>query len=185
MIELSKIAAIAGQGGLFQIKTPLKNGVMMESLDEKKTRFVAGPTSKVSILSEISIYTKTAEGSVSLESVLKNLHKKFGKQLPANPKSDGADLKKLLESVLPEVDLERVYVSDIKKLVSWYIILLANAPDVLQEFVTEEIKTEVEEKEQKKPTTGKSKLEAGPKPENETPSEKKLAKPASKKKEAK
>ena len=128
MIELSKIAAIAGMGGLFEIKTPLKNGVMMESLDEKKTKVVAGATSKVSILSEISIYTTTADGSVSLESVLKSLNEKYGFDIPANSKSDGADLKKVLKSVLPEVDFDRVYVSDIKKLVIWYGILAVSNP---------------------------------------------------------
>jgi len=130
MIELSKIAAISGQGGLFEIKTALKNGVMMESLDEKKTKIVASATSKVSILSEISIYTTTADGSVSLESVLKSLHKKHGVSLPVSSKSDGADLKNLLKGVLNEVDFDRVYVSDIKKVVTWYGILVVNTPEL-------------------------------------------------------
>ncbi len=133
MIDLSKIAAIAGEGGLFLIKTPLKNGVLLESLDEKKTRLVAGAHSKVSILSEISVYTQTAEGSVSLDSVLKSLNSKYGKSLQLNQKSDASDLKNLLLEVLPDADMDRVYVSDIKKLVSWYHILQTQAPEIFAE----------------------------------------------------
>jgi len=131
MMELSKIAAIAGQSGLYIISSPLKNGVLMESLDEKKARSVANATSKVSILSEISIYTITSDGSVPLEQVLKALYVKYGKTLPATAKSDGADLKSLLKSVLEEVDFDRVYVSDIKKLTSWYHILAEHATELL------------------------------------------------------
>jgi Domain of unknown function (DUF5606) len=131
-MELSKIAAIAGQSGLYIISSPLKNGVLMESLDEKKTKSVANATSKVSILSEISIYTITSEGSVPLEQVLKALYAKYGKTLPATAKSDGADLKSLLKSVLEEVDFDRVYVSDIKKLATWYQILAEYAIELLK-----------------------------------------------------
>lgn len=132
MSELNKIAAIAGQGGLFKISSPLKNGVLMESLDDAKTKTVAGASSKVSILSEISIYTLSADGSVALGEVLQNLYKKYGTQLPVTSKSDGADLKKLLKSVLEDADFDRVYVSDIKKLVTWYGILAKYAEDVLK-----------------------------------------------------
>ena len=133
MNEISKLAAISGEGGLFVITTALKNGVMMESLDDKKTRIVAGAHSKVSVLSEISIYTTTQEGSVSLESVLKSIYNLYGKDLKVTAKSDAADLRSLLTSVLKEADLDRVYASDIKKLVSWYHILVKYAPEVLSD----------------------------------------------------
>lgn len=131
MPELSRIAAVAGHGGLFSVHTALKNGVVLESLDEKKTKLVAGATSKVSILSEISIYTTTGEGSVPLESVLKDLYKIHGGQAPYSAKSDGSDLRKFLLQALPNADFERVYVSDIKKLANWYNLLATNYPEVL------------------------------------------------------
>ena len=133
MTEISKLAAISGEGGLFVITTALKNGVMMESLDEKKTRVVAGANSKVSVLSEISIYTTTSDGSVPLEEVLKSIYSLHGANLKVTSKSDAADLRALLTSVLKEADLERVYTSDIKKLVSWYHILVKYAPEVLKD----------------------------------------------------
>jgi hypothetical protein len=129
--DISKLAAVSGEGGLFVITAALKNGVMMESLDDKKTRIVAGAHSKVSVLSEISIYTTTQEGSVPLEDVLKSMYSLYGENLKVTPKSDSADLRSMLKSVLKEADLERVYTSDIKKLVSWYHILLKYAPGVL------------------------------------------------------
>jgi len=139
MIELSKIAAIAGIGGLFQIKASVKNGIMMESLDEKKTKVITNAASKVSVLTEISIYTTSAEGSVSLEFVFKSIYEKYGTKIPASSKSDGADLKNLLKSVLADVDFERVYVSDIKKVVNWFGILAVQAPELLVKKVEETI----------------------------------------------
>jgi hypothetical protein len=160
MIELSKIASIAGEGGLFLIKTPLKNGVLLESLDEKKTRIVAGASSRVSILSEISVYTQSAEGSVSLESVLRSLNQKYAKALPLHPKSDGADLKKLLLEVLPDADMDRVYVSDIKKLVTWYHILQAQVPEIFADQKSEQEAADTEAKpKSKKTSTDKSESE--------------------------
>jgi len=149
MTEITKLAAISGEGGLFVITTPLKNGVMLESLDDKKTKMVAGAHSKVSILSEISIYTTTSDGSVPLEDVLKSLFSLYGENLPVTSKSDSADLRKVLTSVLKEADLERVYVSDIKKLVSWYHILVKFAPEVLKAAVVEAPEQVAEEKAEK------------------------------------
>jgi len=149
MTEITKLAAISGEGGLFVIATPLKNGVMLESLDDKKTKMVAGAHSKVSILSEISIYTTTSDGSVPLEEVLKSLFSLYGENLPVTSKSDSADLRKVLTSVLKEADLERVYVSDIKKLVSWYQILVKFAPEVLKAAVVEAPEPVAEEKAEK------------------------------------
>jgi len=177
MIELAKIAAISGQGGLFLITSPLKNGVLMESLDEIKTKVVAGTSSKVSILSEISIYTVTSDGSVSLESVLKSLYLKYGAALPVSTKSDGADLKNLLSGVLKEVDFDRVYVSDIKKLVNWYGILARFAEEILKPEVKEE-EAAPAEKPAKKAALPKKEEAAGPEGEEKPKAKKAPAKKA-------
>lgn len=147
MFELTKIAAMAGQGGLFSIHTALKNGVVLESLDDKKTKLVAGATSKVSILSEISIYTTTGDGSVSLESVLQALYAKHKGTSSVSSKSDGSELRQFLVEVLPETDFDRVYVSDIKKLANWYNILVQHAPEVLKPKETEKAIPEKKVKE--------------------------------------
>jgi hypothetical protein len=130
-MELSEIASISGKGGLFKVLKPGKSGVLLESMDATKVRIVASATQRLSVLSEISIYTTTKEGTVALEDVLKKIHKDFKDDLGVDGTSDANELKAFLKSVLPEYDEDRVYVSDIKKLVKWYSILLEQAPEVL------------------------------------------------------
>ena len=129
-MELSEIASISGKGGLFKVLKPGKSGVLLESLDAAKTRVVASATQRLSLLSEISIYTTTKEGTVALDEVLKKIHKDFNNDLGVDGNSDSVELKAFLKSVLPEYDEDRVYVSDIKKLVKWYSVLLEQAPEL-------------------------------------------------------
>lgn len=132
-MELSEIASISGKGGLFKVLKPGKTGVLLESLDASKTRIVASPNQRLSLLSEISIYTTTKEGTVALESVLKKIHQDFKNDLGVDANSDNNELKAFLKSVLPEFDENRVYVSDIKKLVKWYSVLQEQAPEIFVE----------------------------------------------------
>jgi Domain of unknown function (DUF5606) len=139
-MELSEIASISGKGGLFKVLKPGKSGVLLESLDAAKTRIVATATQRLSILSEISIYTTTKEGTVALENVLKKIHKDFNDDLGVDGNSEANELKAFLKSVLPEYDEDRVYVSDIKKLVKWYTTLLEQAPEVFTDKTEEAAK---------------------------------------------
>lgn len=132
-MELSEIVSISGKGGLYKVLKPGKSGVLLESLDATKTRVVASATQRLSLLSEISIYTTTKEGTVSLEEVLKKIYKDFNNDLGVDSNSEANELKSFLKSVLPEFDENRVYVSDIKKLVKWYILLLEVAPEVFED----------------------------------------------------
>jgi hypothetical protein len=131
-MELTEIASISGKGGLFKVLKPGKSGVLLESLDEAKTRIVAGASQRMSLLSEISIYTTTQEGTVALIEVLKKIRKEFNNDLGVDANSDNDELKSFLKSVLPEYDQDRVYVSDIKKLVKWYSILMQYAPEIFE-----------------------------------------------------
>jgi len=130
-MTLDDIATISGKGGLFKVFKPAKSGVILESLDDSKTKIVATPNHKLSILSEISIYTTTKEGTTALIDVLKNINKEFGNDLGLDAEADPNELKSFLKSILPEYDDSRVYVSDIKKLVRWYAILQKYAPEIL------------------------------------------------------
>jgi hypothetical protein len=132
-MELSEIASISGKGGLFKVLKPGKSGVLLESLDAAKTRVVATAAQRLSLLSEISIYTTTKEGTVSLEEVLKKINQEYKNDLGVDADSDGSELKAFLKSVLPTFDESRVYVSDIKKLVKWYSILQEQAPEIFTE----------------------------------------------------
>lgn len=137
-MKLSELASVSGKGGLFKVVAPTKTGVILESLDEQKTKLIASVNQRISLLHEISIYTTTKEGTVSLLSVLKKIKANFGSDTGVDADSDGAELKAFLKSVLPEFDEDRVYVSDMKKLVKWYATISKYAPEVLDEEETEE-----------------------------------------------
>jgi hypothetical protein len=132
-MKLTEIASVSGKGGLFKVVTSTKSGLILESLDESKTKLVAAGNQRISILHEISIYTNTKEGTVSLSDVLTKIHKTFGNDIGLDADADASELKAFMKSVLPEYDEERVYVSDIKKLVKWYGLLVKQAPELFTE----------------------------------------------------
>ncbi len=141
-MELSEIASISGKGGLYKVLKPGKAGVLLESLDATKTRLVASTTQRMSVLSEISIYTTDKEGTIGLLDVLKKIKKDFGNDLGVDANSEANELKSFLKSVLPNYDQDRVYVSDIKKLVKWYSILSEQAPEIFIDKMEEVAKEE-------------------------------------------
>jgi len=164
-MKLSEIASVSGKGGLFKVIAPAKTSLILESLDIAKTKMIATTQHRVSLLNEISIYTHSKEGTVPLEDVLKKIKKEFGADIGVDTNGDPAELKAFLKSVLPDYDEERVYVSDIKKLVKWYGILLEFAPEIFAEEEPKEEKSEIKEDEEnkeepKEKTKSKSKKES-------------------------
>lgn len=149
-MELREIASIAGKGGLYRIIKPTRSGVIVESLDDKKQRLVISANQRVSVLKEISIYTTTAEGTEPLDNVLQAIYKEFGDDPGVDSNSSPEELRSFLQHILPDFDKERVYVSDIKKMVGWYYILLEQAPETLQEGSKEEVPAENEEAKEEK-----------------------------------
>ena len=137
MLEYKDIATIAGKGGLFKVINPTRTGVILESLDERKKKMIVNGHTKVSILAEISIYTTDSEGVVPLSEVLKKIHSEFDGDTGRSTSSDPSELKSFLKFILPTYDAERVYVSDIKKMVSWYSILSKQVPELLVEKAEE------------------------------------------------
>lgn len=117
---LKGILAISGQPGLFKVLSEGKNGVIVESLltGKKQTAFASA---KMSTLEDIAIYT------TSEDFPLKNVFQKIfdqengGKAINAGSKPE--ELKQYFEKILPDFDKERVYVSDIKKIIGWYNLL--------------------------------------------------------------
>ena len=130
-MTLADIATLSGKGGLYKVVAPTKSGVILESLDETKTKIVATASNKLSLLHEISIYTTSKEGTVPLEEVLKKIHSEFGNDLGVDGDSDGAELKSFMKAVVSDFDENRVYVSDIKKLIKWYGVIAKYAPEIV------------------------------------------------------
>jgi hypothetical protein len=161
-MKLSEIATIAGKGGLFKILAPTKSGVILESLDDAKTKLVATASSKLSLLHEISIYTTTKEGTVPLQEVLRKIKAEYDNDLGVDANSDNSELKAFLKSILPNFDETRVYTSDMKKLVKWYDVIYKYAPEVLndsKEEETEESSAEKQGTQEKEETEQKSEKE--------------------------
>lgn len=153
-MEFKDIASVSGKPGLFQILKPTRNGVILESIDAVKTKIVINTNSKVSILKDITVYTTGAE-NVALSDILIKTHELFAGKLPVNSKSDDKELKSFLLKVVPDYDTERVYISDIKKMVNWYTILQSQIPEVLTKQ-EEQVATAEGEKDKKKATADKT-----------------------------
>lgn len=118
---LKDLMAISGHAGLFKFISQARNGIIVESLASGK-RMNAFANMKVSALEDIAIYTEEKE--IPLEEVLLSLHKYENGGESISPKSDPEELKDYFSAILPEYDRERVYVSDIKKVLTWYNLLL-------------------------------------------------------------
>ena len=142
-MSLDKILSIAGKAGLYQIVTQTRTGAVVESLIDKK-RITVGAHSNISILSEIAIYTLTEE--VPLRDVLKKVKEKEEGKPTSISHKDGKDiLEEFFFEVLPDYDEDRVYPSDIKKVVQWYNLLQKNnLLDALEETKEDEDTSEEE-----------------------------------------
>lgn len=137
-MDFKDIASVAGKPGLYKVVAPTRSGVILESLDDQKKKLIAGPSHRVSVLSDISIYTTTTEGAEPLEDVMKKIYKEFDDDPGVDSNSSKEELYAFLEFILPDLDKTRVYPSDIKKLVSWYKVIYAEAQELLKEEKKEE-----------------------------------------------
>lgn len=137
-MALEKIIAIGGKPGLYELIAQTKGGFVGESLVDKK-RLTVSIRAKVSVLSEIAIYALDRE--VPLLEVFEAIHKKEeGKETSVSPKADKLALEEYFFSVLPNYDEDRVYASDMKKILSWYNLLLNSGTltEALEAETTEE-----------------------------------------------
>ncbi|MFG6687189.1 DUF5606 domain-containing protein [Mariniflexile sp. HNIBRBA6329] len=121
-MSLEKVIAITGKPGLYKLVAQTRGGFVAESLIDKK-RLSVNIQQNVSVLSEIAIYTLTEE--VPLKDVFKNIKKKENGGATSVKAKDSKDkLEEYFFEVLPDYDEDRVYASDIKKVIQWYNLLL-------------------------------------------------------------
>lgn len=116
-MNLTKILAISGKPGLYELKVQTRTGFVAESLIDGK-KITVNLKSNVSLLSEISIYTY--EGEKPLTEVMQQIAVKENKGQAISHKEDNATLAAYFKQILPDYDEERVYPSDIKKVLNWY-----------------------------------------------------------------
>jgi hypothetical protein len=165
-MNLKEIVAISGVSGLHKIIGRTKTGLILESLNETKKRFPTSIQDKVSVLEDISMYTE--EGDMRLAEVFVKLNEKGG--VPT-AKDDANTQRNFLVDAI-KLDSERVYDSDIKKLLTWYNALknlvdfktlFAEDNAALAEEATEEAPAKAAKKSAKKADDGEEATEEKPK----------------------
>jgi len=164
-MNLKDILSISGKGGLFKFISQGRTGIIVESFEDKK-RTVVHSSAKVSALKDIAIFTETEE--VPLGDIFKKIYEKENGKKTINHKSSSEELKAFMAEILPEYDKERVYVSDIKKLVQWYNLLVQMNLLKPEEEEKEEKEKKKEGKDEKAPTNIKEKAKVTAKPKTKT-----------------
>ena len=122
-MEFDKILSVSGKPGLYELKTQTRAGVLAQSLVDGR-KIQVNLRNNISILSEISIYTYADE--VPLKEVFDKIYQKTDGQKSIDHKSPKKELEKYFRDILPDYDEDRVYQSDIKKVIQWYNILIEN-----------------------------------------------------------
>jgi hypothetical protein len=134
-MSLKGIMSIAGMSGLYKLVAQTKAGFVVESMTDKK-RYPINASQKISMLDDISVFTKG--GDLPLKEILLKMKEHDQESSNVDPKGSPESLKKFFKTVVPDFDEDRVYASDIKKMITWY--------QLVKDIVTvEEEKDEKEE----------------------------------------
>lgn len=143
-MDLKKIFAVSGKPGIFELKVQTRTGLLSENLLDGKSTTV-GLRDNVSMLSEIAIYTDEEE--IKLYEVFKNIANKENKGEAISHNASQDELKNYFREVLPNYDEERVYASNIKKVVQWYNLLQAKGDAFFEALENYDPEKTTEEKE--------------------------------------
>lgn len=154
-MEYSKLVAVTGLPGLFELINSKTDGAIVRSLSDNSTRFVSSRIHNFSHLESIEIYT--VRDNVNMVELF-NAMEKAGETLP--DEKDAAAVKKYFEKVYPDMDFERVYASDMKKMVKWFDVLKKNNVEIVLSEQPEEVEDIVEDKPAPKATAKKKEAPA-------------------------
>ncbi|MDR1021961.1 MAG: DUF5606 domain-containing protein, partial [Prevotellaceae bacterium] len=148
-MDLKEIMSISGYPGLFKFVSQGRSGLIVESLIDKKRTNIP-PTAKVSSMNDIAVFTDSED--VPLRVVLQSIKDKSNGGPSIDPKTvKEEEIKEYFAGILPAYDKNRVYFSDIKKIISWYNLLQKN--DLLDFEVKEEEEKAEDESAEKSPAT--------------------------------
>ena len=144
---LKEILSISGRTGLYKLVARGKNVLIIESLNDKK-RMPAYSHEKIISLGDIAVFT--TEGEAPLREVLENIKaKEQGAKISINLKSDNDSLRDYFSFVLPNFDRNKVYLSDMKKIINWYNLLVELGMDDFSEEAESKKKDEGEKNSEK------------------------------------
>ncbi len=138
-MNLKEILAISGQPGLYKFVAQSTRGIIVESLADGKRSNVP-PTARVSSMGEIAIFTDTED--MPIDQVYRNIYKMTEGKPAVSHKAAPEEIRKFFAQALPEYDRDRVHVSDMKKVVAWYNILLDKGMIDLEEPAEETAEAE-------------------------------------------
>jgi hypothetical protein len=158
-MEYSRIVAVTGLPGLYEVVSSKTDGAIVKSLEDQSTKFISSRIHNLSHLESIEVYT-TRE-NVTLADVFLSM-KESGSQLP--DVKDNKALKSYFEKVFPDMDFDRVYSSDQKKMVKWFEVLQQNQVDftVKTEEEPEEEEAQTAEEKPVKKDIPKKEMESSP-----------------------
>ena len=142
-MEYSKIISVTGLGGLYELVASKADGAVVRSLEDNSTKFVSSRVHNFSHLESIEVFT--VKDNTNLAEVFSAI-KKSGEKKP-DSKTDGKELKGYFEKVYPDLDFDRVYASDMKKMLKWYEILTTHNIEIK---ISETPQSEVNDSNQNK-----------------------------------
>ncbi|MCB0696238.1 MAG: DUF5606 domain-containing protein [Chitinophagaceae bacterium] len=187
-MNYKELVSVTGIGGLFQLLTTKSDGAIVRNISDKSTKFISARLHNVTPLESIEVYT--TGDNVRLHEVFQKMKDAEATNAPVDAKAGNNDIKAYFSGIFPDFDQDRVYVSDMKKMLKWYQMLkendLLNFDNMNQEAEEEEEKAEAATEtpaEEEKPAKKATKKKAAPKADDET-EEEKPAKKATKKKAA-
>ena len=152
-MKITDILAIAGKPGLYKVLASGSASIVVESMMDQKRSSVPG-TARASNLADITMYTQ--EDDVPLREILNRIHESQKGEAGPSHKESAQAIRDFVDGIVPELDHDRVYQSDLKKLVQWYNLLTAQSAFPLEEAEP----AEKEEAEKKKKPAAKKKAEA-------------------------
>ena len=189
-MQYREIVSVTGLSGLYQLLTTKSDGAIVRNIGDKTTKFISARQHNVTPLESIEVYTTS--DNVRLHNVFQSMQQNEATTPLADPKASNDVIKNYFRVVFPDFDEERVYVSDMKKMLKWYELLKANdllhfeaaveaaaadnAPEETAAAEPVEVKEATEEKPKKAPRKKKAETEATATEGAEKPAKKTAAK---------
>lgn len=131
---IDKMVAVSGLSGLFKMVATKSNGLLVADLDTGKTKFCSVRTHQFTPMQTVAIYTE--EDTIDIKSVFKKMLDMMEELPVPNPNASFQDLKKYFEVIIQDYDRDRVYHSDMKKVIKWFLFL--NERALLAELLVED-----------------------------------------------
>ena len=120
-MNLEPYIAVTGAAGLFNLVTSKPNGLVLSSIEDKKTSFYSTRKHQFTPLGTVAVYT--LGGTTPLHEVMQSMYDKMSKTPPVSPKAEKYQIEEYFETVLPDYDEDKVPLKDMKKIIKWFLFL--------------------------------------------------------------